>query len=390
MKKTKILYIHHAIGLGGAPKSLSFLISGLDPNRFEPYVCMPKRPGNEAVVNMFADAGAQVIEEKDVRPFNGSTVAECSTLKDRAYAVLSYRSTVACAKKVTNQINPDIVHLNSTCIVAAAKGAHQANPSTPVIAHVREPLLQNWWGRMLARMNLRHVDHFISIDKYGLQSIGGDARERGDVVYNFVDRNKFYPDPSKTKAIEGQHSWNGKTVFLSLSRIAKFNGTLKLAQMIESLGDRVHPDAHFVFAGFHQPHDEYSKQTAAVIDRLNNCSRLEFVPDPVSLLQSISVVVAPFLTPHSARSVFEGAAVGKPALVSNLPNLQELIMEGTTGLSFDFNAPSSFVDAVEQLSDPKVREDFGDAAAQFAMETFDQQTNVAKIISIYENLLSCC
>ena len=387
MNKKKILYFHHAIGLGGAPKSLSLLIAGLDKDRFEPFVCMPKRPNNEAVASMFANAGAEVIEERDIRPFNGSTVAECSTLYLRTYAVLAYPKTDWCARKVTRLIKPDLVHLNSTCLVAAAKGAHKADSNVPVIAHVREPLLQNWWGRILARLNLRHVDHFVSIDQYGLQSIGGDAGERGSVVFNFVDRSKFLGDQDNRSETE-TNQWAGKTVFLSLSRIAPFNGSLKLATLLESVREELNPNAIFVFAGFHQPLDDYSKRAAESIDRLPNCSRMEFVDDPISLIKGIDVIVAPFLTPHSARSVLEGAVAGKPALVSNLPNLVELIDEGETGIHFDFDDRNSFVSAVNRLCELKERKKLGEAASQFAAANFDQQMNVARTISVYDKLLS--
>ena len=37
-EKIRILYIHHGSGSGGAPKSLLYLLQGLDKNRYEPFV----------------------------------------------------------------------------------------------------------------------------------------------------------------------------------------------------------------------------------------------------------------------------------------------------------------------------------------------------------------
>ncbi len=383
------MYFHHAIGLGGAPKSLSLLIAGLDKQTYEPIVVMPKRTNNDQVKKMFLDAGAEVVEEADIRPFNGSEVAPCVSLKDRAYAVLSYNRLVGCARETVTRVKPDIVHLNSTCLVGAAKGAHIAFPALPVIAHVREPLLSNWWGRNLARMNRRHVDRFISIDRYGLKTIGGNADQAGDVIYNFVDRDVFQADPKSASQKRAKMGWeNEQTVFLFLSRVSPSNGALELAKLINLVSGELEPAVRFAFAGFKEPMNEYAIAAAKEIDRSQLCERLEFDPDPVGLINAADVIIAPFTTPHSARSVFEGAALGKPAIVSDVPNLIELIVEGKTGFSFSLSDPSQFVSAVEKLCDSNLRQQFGQAACDFARDNFDQQTNVQKTVAVYEKLLS--
>ena len=168
-------------------------MSGLRESEFSATVVMPDRPGSNLIADMFRQTGAEVLLEKNIRPFHGSEVAPNYKINDRAYAILSYQLLVSSAKRLVKEIEPDIVHLNSTCLVGAGKGAHLANKNVPVIAHVREPLLSNWWGRMLAGMNRRHVDHFISIDEYGLKSIGDLDADRADVVRNFVDPAVFRP-----------------------------------------------------------------------------------------------------------------------------------------------------------------------------------------------------
>ena len=387
-KRYKILYFHHAIGLGGAPKSLSLLIAGLDKSRFEPIVVMPKRTNNDQVKKMFLDAGAEVIEEVAIRPFHGSEVAPCTSLKSRAYAVLAYNRLVDCAREIVSKVKPNIVHLNSTCIVGAAKGVHLAFPTLPVIAHVREPLLSNWWGRNLARMNRKHVNRFISIDKYGLQTIGGKADQVGDVIYNFVDRNKFRADPQSAAQKRMEIGWDGEqTVFLFLSRVSPSNGALELAKLVSSVAADLDPSARFAFAGFKEPISGYAAEAAKEIDQSLICERLAFDPDPVGLINAADVVIAPFTTPHSARSVFEGAALGKPAMVSDVPNLLELIVEGETGFSFSLGDPLQFVSVVEKLCDAGRRQQFGRAASDFARENFDQQANVLKTVAVYQKLL---
>lgn len=298
LTKPRILYFHHAIGMGGAPRSLAFLIAGLDRDRFEPLVIMPKRPGNGQVRQLFAEAGAEVIEETDIRPFNGSTVAPCRGLKKRGYAVLSYNRTVRAARNWVDRLRPSLVHLNSTCLVAAAKGTHQVDPDLPVIAHVREPLLTNAWGRWLARMNRQHVNWFIAIDQFGLDSIGL-ASPRGNVVYNFVDRQQFHPQPAFVAMRREALGWlPDQVIFLSLSRVAPANGAWELARLVAKTDTQLPLSARFVFAGFAEPPSDYERKTRSLISTVSRCDSLDFVSDVVPVLDAADVIVAPFTSPH--------------------------------------------------------------------------------------------
>ncbi len=386
--KRRVLYFHHSINDGGAPRSLSLLMSGLKDSEFSATVVLPERAASGMIAEMFRQNGAEVLLEKDIRPFNGSEVAPCVTLKDRAYAFLSYQGLVKTAQRLVQNIKPDIVHLNSTCLVGAGKGAHLANKNVPVIAHVREPLLQNWWGRMLARMNRRHVDHFISIDNAGLTSIGGIDPAIANVVRNCVDPNVFRPCNESRLKKRAELGWKpNETLYLSLSRVCAHNGAAELAELVESVSSKLNPNAKFAVAGFHGD-TPYELRARSLIQNSNRCSALSFDPDPASLINAADVIVAPFTSPHSARSVFEAAATAKPAVVTDLPNLTELIVEGKTGFAFQFDQQDSFIKAVNSLCDRQKQIQFGTAAIEFASENFFLETNLQKTIDVYRKLIA--
>lgn len=383
----KVLYFHHATGLGGAPRSLSLLIKGLDRERFQPIVAMPGRAGNGAVKALFREAGAEVLEERDIRPFHGSSVAPNNALKDRAYAIASYPLTVRCAKRLVNDVCPDLVHLNSTCLVAAAAGAHMASPKLPVIAHVREPLLPNRWGRALASLNRRHVNAFISIDEAGLQTLGSKDLD-GTIVYNFVDEEAFHADLKLGEKYRRMQAWDARdVVFLFLARIAPSNGPLELVRLIEANTQKLHPSARFVVAGFPKSKTGYALAAYEAARQSARCVALDFVEDPVPLMLASDVIVAPFTEPHSARSVFEGAALGKPGLVANVPHLVELVRDGYTGAVFRWEEPNMFVSAVNDLCNVDRRREMGRASLEFAKANFCSKTGIDKTMSVYDKLL---
>ncbi|WP_287375464.1 glycosyltransferase family 4 protein [Mesorhizobium sp.] len=383
----KVLYFHHATGLGGAPRSLSLLIRGLDRERFQPVVAMPEREGNGAVKALFREAGAEVLEERDIRPFNGSSVARNDALKDRAYAIASYPLTVRCAKRLVNDVRPDLVHLNSTCLVAAAAGAHMASPKLPVIAHVREPLLSNRWGRALASLNRRHVNAFISIDEAGLRTLGSEDVD-GTVVYNFVDEEAFHSDPESGERYRRMQAWDADdVVFLFLARVAPSNGPLELVKLIDANAQKLHPSARFVVAGFPKSKTGYALAAYEAAGRSARCVAVDFVEDPVPLMLASDVIVAPFIEPHSARSVFEGAALGKPGLVSDVPHLIELVRDGHTGTVFSWEESNTFVSAVNGLCNNDKRKEMGRASLEFAKVNFCSKTGIDKTMSVYDKIL---
>ena len=390
MSKQKILYFHHDRGLGGAARSLSFLVAGLDRNRYEPTVCMPDR-AHPSLLKMYEATGAEILQEGRLRPFNGSTVALCSTFRARANAFRRLPGTINCARQLVGRLNPDLVHLNSTCLVGAAIGSHLANKKMPVIAHVREPLLTNRWGRFLAAMNRWNVDHFISIDEYGLESLGLKNRDNTTVVSNFVDLEKYVPVDRSTKdEIRKSLGWSpDDVIFLSLSRIADSNGIHELGKRILATNDQLPDSFKFVIAGFSEYNTPYENEARQILSGSQRCSVLDFVTkdEVLKLLNACDVVIAPFKTPHSARSVFEGAAVGKPALVSNEPNLLEMIVPTETGVGFDLQDANSFAQAVAIFDDEELREKMGKSARQFAESKYSQAKNIKQTIAVYQQLL---
>jgi glycosyltransferase involved in cell wall biosynthesis len=387
-RRIRLLYFHHAHDPGGAVRSLAALVAGLDKQQIEPIVAIPDRPGADEVRALLEKAGATVIAERHIRPFHGSTVVPVSTLREKIYSLAGLFPLALLARKLVKQLNPDVVHLNSTSVVGAAIGTRLSGARKPVIAHVREPLLPNRWGRWLASLNRKFVDHFISIDAEGIRSLGQPS-PAGSVIFNFVDTDVFRPDAARRATERSARGWgDDDVVFLSLSRITAANGALELVRSIGDRDDRIDKRARFAIAGFEGGGGAYQQQVQEAVDRSSRCDAIGFTHDVRGLIDAADVIVAPFTTPHSARSVFEGAAMGRPALVTKLPNLQELIVEGETGLAYDRFDPDELIDAVNRLCRPDERRSFSDAAFRFAGEQFAARTNVARTVAVYHRLMA--
>jgi glycosyltransferase involved in cell wall biosynthesis len=389
-KPKKVLFIHHAVTQGGAPNSLAYLIRGLSREEFEPIVVMPKRNGPSVIRNLFVDAGAKVYEEKRIYPFGGVHPGrDCSLLKDKIKAWGGAFLTQSAIRKIASEILPDLVHVNSAVLPFASRGVKKALPDIPVVAHIRETIVDTNWGEMLAKLNRRYSDFFIGIDQHGLDKIGAN-KNQSKVVRNFVDREQFYPDEAKRAKYREQMNWTDeKTVFLSLARISQANGSLDFANLINNLDSQLPASAVFAFAGFtNDPNQPYEKLALNEINKSKRLVALPFESDVVSLINACDVIVAPFVSAHSARSVLEASAIGKPSLVSDLPNLLELIIENDTGFSFRWSDESLFVEKIRQLSSLELRTQMKKNCIEFAKANFDALTNIRSVETVYRSLMT--
>ena len=204
---------------------------------------------------------------------------------------------------------------------------------------------------MLSAFNRRSADWFVGIDQSGLNQIGPDS-DLCSVIPNVVDMEVLSPSAEAVVSLRSRFNCEDDTVlFVSVCRITKSNGSLPMAEMLANLKHKLPNNVQFVFCGFSGSHSEYEKETLAAIAKSKFVHAMDFTNDVASLVAASDVVMAPFVSAHSARIVIEGAALGRPALVTDFPNLREQILVDESGLVFRFNDPDSLVNAIQMFSD---------------------------------------
>ena len=383
MRKIKVLYVHHGGAAGGAPRSLFFLLKKLDLNRYEPYVVISY--DEKKLKELYESVGAKVIYEPECGAWHGSTVGRMSAGMLYANLKLAY-PTYKVAKKVVEQVSPDIIHLNSTCLFIFAKAAKQRNPNIPIVCHVREPLLPNFWGDILRKGCHKYVDAFVAIEKYDLDSIDA-SNKYAKVVYNFVDFDIYNNTVKSTKLRDELRSQESDVVALYLARISPENGALEFVESSKKFFIR-NTNIHLCLVGMSSNKSEYEKKVESAVKEVNNIHIFGFRSDVVELLASSDFLVSPFQQPHFARSVIEAAAMGIPSIGTNVGGLNELINDGTTGVLYKKDDPDDCVEKLEQIAlQPEFRKNLGAAAEKFARQNFDADKNAKATFEMYDELL---
>ena len=381
MKKIKILYIHHGDSPAGAPRSLAFLIEKLDKNKYEPYVLVGQ--DYEGCSKLFGGVGANVIYARGLGAWHGSTVSGIS-LKKVIRNFMYYFSTYFITKKIYKKIKPNIVHLNSTCLFRCAKAIRKCNKNIPIICHVREPLLDGFWGNILRKNNNKYVDRYISIDKYDADSM--KTNKKIDIIYNFVDLKK-YNTTVKSLALRKELNINPNDIIcLYLARISKVNGTIELISNAKKILE-TRNDIHFCIVGLKNDENKYENKVVQFSKAYKNIHIIPFRSDVPEIISSSDINIVPFIQPHFARSIIENSAMGKVSIGTNIGGINELIQDNVTGYLFN----SDFSDFENRLlnlvDDIENRERMSMNAEKFALENFDAVKNSNKVFFIYEEVL---
>ncbi|WP_340111700.1 glycosyltransferase family 4 protein [Maribellus mangrovi] len=380
MQKKKILYIHHSGRLGGAPKSLSLLVQRIDREKYEPIILTIK---NGPAVELLKSTGAQVIVKPYLFPYHGTTVSGMSLhffLQNNVFLIPTFLG----ARRIIKRINPDLIHLNTTCLFAFAAAAKSLKPKVNVITHVREPLLDNIFGKILKYANYRFVDGFISICKND-ESHLLIKQKPAEVVYNFVDF-KTYNRALKSKILRDELKLaNTSIVCLCLARIASTNGTLELIQRFNELDDRFQ-DYKLIIVG-KKLNNKYEKKCIKEASNNPNIFILPFRKDVPEVIASSDIVFCPFTEPHFARGIIEASAMGKPTIGNRIGGVDELIIHEETGYLINISSQTDFENRMLQLKSEEKRTKLGEKGYAFAKDNFDAKTNAEKTFGFYDRFI---
>jgi glycosyltransferase involved in cell wall biosynthesis len=365
------------------------------------------KPG--PVVDLYRAEGIETRVEEGISDFSHTTL---EWYGGRAWwrlpgKLLRVPASIRRTRRLVEDINPDLVHLNSSTLAPAALGCARAG--VPVVWHIREPLARGYLGirRGLIRQVIhRHAARVVAISQHDAdQLIPG---EQICVIHNFVDFDQFDRTLSGDAVRKELAIDPGVPVVVMLGGIAEPKGTLVLVRALPRLLRKV-PNARVIVAGpppkpLAEPGlkgfakrllrvDAYQQAVTDALDRLDAQARQAITftgirQDIPALLAACDCLVFPSVVPHFARPIIEAAAMAKPAVASDLGGPRELVVDGETGLLVPSNDPDALADALAGLlGSPDRARELGEAAYRRALMMFDAAKNAAATIALYDDIL---
>ena len=358
--KKRILFIHHGVGIGGAPHSLRLLILSLDTTVYDPVVLFL---WDSPAIDLFRDSGIQVVGPVRRIEFSHTVIwwYRWYHAHHMLRALWDWCAVVLFdAARWFDELKPDIVHLNTSSL--SAWGLYAWFRKIPVVWHIRESLAPGYLG--LRRAVVRFLvglcaAKIVAISTHDGRFWAGNMQLQ--ILPNPVDCDVFAPSVQGRASFRAAHEIpeNAK-VLVYLGGLSREKGALLALEILEKLLDHRN-DVYLVIAGTWQiPQSSIVRRVlgtqawyelvATLVGKYQKNIRFTGVlPSTHVILQAGDCLLFPAQKGHFARPVLEAGAVGLPVLASRLPPLDELVQEGLTGFLCSPADADEWVARIEQV-----------------------------------------
>ncbi len=359
MKKKKVLFVHHATGVGGAPISMVETIKGLNKNHYDVEVLLLK---DSAVKDLLKKEGIKFSVESSLfyskyYQFFPHIMPHYfkwyQLFRIFIYSIRWILSRYYFSFKVLSRFDYDIVHLNSS-VLSDFLCAGSLYGKT--VIHIREPLADGYFGMRKGIIGLqirRYANHVIAISKDNANRLGFCGKTT--VIYNF----------SEVKDWRVEDPILNRVLYLGGDSIIK--GFLTVVDAL----DYVDPSVKILFCGNYLSLDFsrlsfFSKFKSFILSflpserrmnkakiKMRNHPNAQYVGlsmDVSSMLRDSTFLINPFLIEHFSRPVIESFANMRPVIATNVEGMDEVVEHNINGILINKDDPISLARAINHLN----------------------------------------
>ncbi len=249
-----------------------------------------------------------------------------------------------------------------------------------------------WWkGRrqLLAdRLLARRTARVICVSEYQRQAVLQQERlapERVVTIPNGVDISRFGPAANRARLLASAGLAEGGPVVGTVGRLIEEKGHIYLLQAIPLILRR-HPDAQFLIVGDGRLRPRLASYLADKPFR-DRVSITGLRPDVPEMLSLMDVFVFPSLSEGFPIAPIEAMAARRPVACSKIPQLDGVVFDEETGLSFPPADPPALAAAVCRLLDePSLRVRLANNAFRLVSETYTETCMMRAYESLYTEL----
>lgn len=283
----------------------------------------------------------------------------------------------------------ELVHVNSAVAFSKYVALAARLIGIPVVWHIREPIedkrmaRQRQWVRWLA-------NRIVVLTRQ--QAAFFDASQKVERVFNGVDLTRFRRQIGRGEAKHALGYGPEDFLLLQVGSIEHNKGQLRAVQALARILP-AQPQCRLLVVG---PAVESAEAAAleALLqtdDRLKAAVRLHGEASDVRpMIWAADCLLLPSLRESFPRTVMEAMAGGVPVIASAVGAIEDMIVDGTTGLQVPPNDAGALASAIERMAttSPDHLGQMAIECEQAAEKLFSMDAHVAAIVSIYSRLLA--
>lgn len=359
-------------GFGGAEQALWNLIVGVDWRYWRPVLLYHPNPGIAPFVEGVRGVGVELVALPAMP--EGTTGAR----------------RVPGAIGALRALRPDVFHANLTWSMSCKYGLLAAMlAAVPVIIANHHLYVDQRWSRSRVaqqRFLALRVDRYVATSREVARQLHRQFRipdRKLSVVHAGVAIERFAARPPDSDLRSYLTGGRSHPIVLTVARLEKQKGIeylLEAATMV--------PEMVVIVAGD-------GPERSALQDRcraLHLDGRVRFLghyDDIPALLACADLVVLPSLYEGLGLSLIEAMAAGRPVIGSAIGGIDEVIVDGETGLLVPPADPRALAGAIHRvLSDGSLAARFAAAGRERARREFSAEGMVCRLMQIYTELIA--
>ena len=378
MRPIKVVHVEVGGAYGGSLRALELYLRYSDPNRFTHDVLFYyPTPGAEKleslarkVVTLYKAVPAQskpLSEAVRARLAHWKSTAvgrSLVDLRDWIRLILVSRSARPIAD-LFRQEKYDVVHVNNTftyqeLTLMAAKRAH-----TPVLAHIRNPVL----NRRFTRSLMRTADCIVSDSQFHEKSLASWGMAVPlTTCYNAVELP--VPDSASSSRLRDSFLGGGKVLIGSVGRLDEQKGyhdLIRAARIVINL----HSEVHFAVAG-EGPLRPSLEALIAKLDLTDHFQLCGFRSDVGSFLLAIDIFVSSSHWEGLPLAIVEAMLLGQPVVATDVGGTSEVVVPERTGTLIPAGNPERLAEGILSAITKKTETlALASAAKKLATASFD-------------------
>lgn len=390
-----ILYIYHTSSIGGGSFCLLNILKSIDRRMVRPVVLL-KEDGPLVAEIKDLDIPIYFLPTLSTVPYNVSTFTPKKLIN--AIRLISSFSNY---KKLLNEINPDVVYINTMMLYPYL--CHAKEKDIKTIIHIREhwPDGEHPWQRKTALEYIdKYADHIVAINTYS-KSIFDFSKKPKTVIYDWIDLSSRYKEiPLSTIFNEDM---SDKKVYLYLGGMQAIKGSYEvLSTFSRVIRD---PKSRLLAMGFcEQGYNNgfkaklrklllrfgYKSYAEKVMELIDKDKRIKCIPSEYMInhiIQQAYCVLSFFTIPHANLALAESIILGTPSIAADTEEAREYSCNGDLAFLYKMNSIKDFEKTIKEVVSKRdeILKRISERSNEIS-EMFSPQQNMAKLNRLCSNI----